>query len=77
MPEAAPVPEPVAEEAPAPKKRAPRRKAAAADAPADDTPAIPLVQADGAAPADEAAGGEEDGEGGPRRSGWWQRTFGT
>jgi len=32
------------------------------------------ADADGAAPADDAAG-DTDGDGSPRR-GWWQRTFG-
>jgi ribonuclease E len=86
---AAPEPEPVveaveapAEEAPAKPKRARRTKAAASGAAAPealtaDAPAIPLGD-DGAAPADDAAGGidPDPGEAGSPRRGWWQRTFG-
>ena len=85
---AAPEPEPVvaveapAEEAPAKPKRARRAKAAASGAAAresitEEAPAIPLAD-DGAAPADDAAGGidPDPGEAGSPRRGWWQRTFG-
>jgi ribonuclease E len=44
-----------------------------------EAPAIPLaVNADGTAPADEAAVGidPDPGEAGSPRRGWWQRTFG-
>jgi len=78
-----PVAEPAVEEAAKPKRRAPRRKAEA-EAPAEvavvaEAPAIPLAaNADGAAPADEAAAGidPDPGEAGSPRRGWWQRTFG-
>ena len=71
---------PVSDE-PAPKpKRARKPKAsAAAPAPESDMPAIPLADGlDGAAPADDAAGGidPDPGEAGSPRRGWWQRTFG-
>jgi ribonuclease E len=60
-----------------PKKRTTRKKAGAAEA---EVPAIPLApEADGAAPADDAAAGGIDpdpGEAGSARRGWWQRTFG-
>ncbi|WP_296612583.1 ribonuclease E/G [Sphingomonas sp.] len=72
---------------PAAKPKRSRKKAAPADAAtgsdtpapspaaandADETPVA--ADADGAAPADDAASGT-DGDGSPRR-GWWQRTFG-
>lgn len=86
---AAPEPEPVveaveapAEEAPAKPKRARRAKAAASEAAApesitEEAPAVALIE-DGAAPADDAAGGidPDPGEAGSPRRGWWQRTFG-
>ena len=67
----APAAEPEAEAAPAKKPRS-RKKAVEAEAPVaqDLAPAV----ADDAAPAD--ADAEAQGEGGPRRGGWWQRTFG-
>jgi len=83
-----PQPEPEAEavaEAPAKPKRSRRKKADAA--PADDAaaaaeaspeppaPAPANDTADNAAAADEAGDGDGDPSG-PRRSGWWQRTFG-
>ncbi|HEX4695574.1 ribonuclease E/G [Sphingomonas sp.] len=62
-------------EAPAAKPKRSRKKAeavpAAAANDAEEAPAVP--DTDGAAPADDAAGLDENGE--PRR-GWWQRTFG-
>jgi len=63
------------------KKAAPADTATESDVPthspaaandADETPVA--ADADGAAPADDAAG-DTDGDGSPRR-GWWQRTFG-
>ncbi|MDB5705903.1 MAG: ribonuclease, partial [Sphingomonas bacterium] len=85
---AEPAPEPVViveapvEEVAAKPKRARKPKAAALEAATADAvvSAIPLGDdADGAAPADEMAGGEIDpdpGEAGSPRRGWWQRTFG-
>jgi ribonuclease E len=80
-PVAEPEPDPEPTE-PAPKPKRSRKKAVepVAEAPvapsaandADET--VPAADADGAAPADEAAGLGPDG--GPRRGGWWQRTFG-
>jgi len=69
--EAAPEPEPVAEAAPAKKPRS-RKKAVEAEAPVEQD-LVPAGE-DDAAPAD--ADGEGPGETGPRRGGWWQRTFG-
>jgi ribonuclease E len=62
-PESAPEPAPAPEAAndPGPAKRR-SRKAAAKKAPAE--------------PESDAEGGEGEEDGGPRRSGWWQRTFG-
>jgi ribonuclease E len=89
-PASEPQPEPVAEaaEAPAKPKRSRRKKADAEAAPAAEE-AAPAAEAAPEAPApapandiadNGAAAGESDaGEGqstGPRRSGWWQRTFG-
>jgi ribonuclease E len=88
-PEPEPEPEPVAEaaEAPAKPKRT-RRKKADAEAPAAAEPA-PAAEAGPEAPAPAAANDTGDNGGaaadagagdgqpsGPRRSGWWQRTFG-
>lgn len=87
--EAAPAEVTAAEEAPAKPKRTRRKKAdvpvvdvPSADLPppqATETATVPGSGADGAAPADAAAEGNEEadtgGEASPRR-GWWQRTFG-
>ncbi len=85
--EAAPPEAPAAEEAPAKPKRTRRKKAdvPVVDVPSADLPppqateeaAVPGSGPDGAAPADEAAEGNEEAaaEATPRR-GWWQRTFG-
>ncbi|KKI20144.1 Rne/Rng family ribonuclease [Sphingomonas sp. Ag1] len=85
--EAAPAGAPAAEEAPAKPKRTRRKKAdvPVVDVPSADLPppqateeaAVPGSGPDGAAPADEAAEGNEESaaEATPRR-GWWQRTFG-
>ena len=85
--EAAPAGAPAAEEAPAKPKRTRRKKAdvPVVDVPSADLPppqateeaAVPGSGPDGAAPADEAAEGNEEAaaEATPRR-GWWQRTFG-
>ena len=71
-----PQPEPAAEDKP--KRRSRARKAAEPAIVEADAPAMPL-DADGAAPADAAAGpaaSDADADGGSRRTGWWQRTFG-
>lgn len=85
--ETAPAEAPAAEEAPAKPKRTRRKKAdvPVVDVPSADLPppqateeaAVPGSGPDGAAPADEAAEGNEESaaEATPRR-GWWQRTFG-
>jgi len=79
--ESAPEPEPVAE-APAPKRARGRKKAEVEAAPAVDAEPIEqdLVPGGGdAASAEaeaEAGEGAGAGEAGPRRGGWWQRTFG-
>jgi len=80
--------EPEAEAAPKPKRRTRAKKA---DVPAvdvaEEAPAIPalVMDADGAAPAEDAASGStapDGAEGSPNnadgtpRRGWWQRTFG-
>ena len=67
--------EAVVAEEPAPKPKRTRKKAV--EPISDEAPVAPAAanDADGAAPADEAAGGTED-DGTPRRGGWWQRTFG-
>ncbi|MBN8807903.1 MAG: ribonuclease E/G [Sphingomonas sp.] len=66
-------------EAPA-KPRRSRKKAEAAPAPANDAALTPAVDADGAAPADDAAAGTaepaEAADAAEPRRGWWQRTFG-
>ncbi len=68
--EAAPEPEPeVVVEEPVKPKRTRAKKALAETAAAE-----PSVSA--AAPAEEAAAPEAEETGGPRRRGWWQRTFG-
>ena len=71
-PAPAPAEEATATEAPATPKRT-RRKAAAPvveEAPAPEA-------TDGAAPADPAAGNDDNAEAdASRRGGWWQRTFG-
>ncbi|MES2443666.1 MAG: ribonuclease E/G [Pseudomonadota bacterium] len=71
--EAAPEPE---AEAPAPKRSRSRKKVEAApEAVAEDAAEQDLVPSDDVAPAD--ADSDEGGEAsGPRRGGWWQRTFG-
>ncbi|QDZ09195.1 Rne/Rng family ribonuclease [Sphingomonas panacisoli] len=57
-----------------PKRRSRKKADAEAPAPANDADeAAAAPDTDGAAPADDAAGTDENGE--PRR-GWWQRTFG-
>jgi ribonuclease E len=71
---AAPVAELVAVE-PAAKPKRSRKKAEPAPAAANDADTVgPAPDGDGAAPADDAAGADEDGQ--PRRGGWWKRTFG-
>ncbi|HVI97434.1 MAG TPA: ribonuclease E/G [Sphingomonas sp.] len=69
------VPAEATEEAAPKPKRTRRKKAEAAD---DGAEAALATATDGAAPADEAIGGEAEGgdEDRPRRGGWWQRTFG-
>ncbi len=64
-----------AEAAPAKPKRASRAKKADADASVAAAPASSDMSEQADAPSDEA-GGEDDGEGGDRKRGWWQRTFG-
>jgi ribonuclease E len=109
-PEAAPQGEPVAEEAPKPKRASRRKKAdvaeEAAPAPAPEPEpapepapeaapeaandvgpakrrsrkaapkAVPKAASKTAAAAPDAEDGDGEDDGGPRRSGWWQRTFG-
>jgi len=66
--------EPVAEE-PAAKPKRTRKKAEPAPTAANDADEVAAApETDGATPADDAAGVDENGE--PRRGGWWQRTFG-
>ncbi|MEO5492480.1 MAG: Rne/Rng family ribonuclease, partial [Sphingomonas sp.] len=66
--------EAVAEE-PAAKPKRTRKKTEPAPAAANDAgEAVAAPASDGAAPTDDAAGVDENGE--PRRGGWWQRTFG-
>jgi len=62
---------PVIEEAPAKPKRKPRKKAVVVEE-AAGAPAISLAKVESTAPAEAAP----EGESGPRRGGWWQRTFG-
>ncbi|MDB5682182.1 MAG: ribonuclease, partial [Sphingomonas bacterium] len=62
-------------EEPAAKPKRARKKAEPAPAAANDADEVVAApEADGATPADDAAGVDENGE--PRRGGWWQRTFG-
>jgi ribonuclease E len=66
---------PANDEAATKPKRAPRRKAAAPEAAAPEV--MSTENLDGATPADDAASGEPGtDQAGPRRGGWWQRTFG-
>ncbi|MCW3847102.1 Rne/Rng family ribonuclease [Sphingomonas sp. LB-2] len=75
-PEPEPEPEPVAEAAPAKKPRS-RKKPALSEVEGAAEAEAPVAQ--DLAAADEAEPAEGEGEGepaGPRRGGWWQRTFG-
>ncbi|MFL6844554.1 MAG: ribonuclease E/G [Allosphingosinicella sp.] len=78
-PEPEPAPEPVAaaEEPPAKPKRT-RRKKVTEEAEAQPEPAAPEAANDRGegSGSDEEAQADEEGEGGPPRRGWWQRTFG-
>jgi ribonuclease E len=65
---------PVVEEAPAKPKRKPRKKAVAEDT--AEAPVAPVADPEPAAPVEAEAETAADAEGGTRRGGWWQRTFG-
>jgi ribonuclease E len=57
-------------------KRSPRKKPVVSEAEATEEPVAAEAPAEPVAANDANGGAEAEGDEGPRRSGWWQRTFG-